>query len=386
MARSDASPRRRYLDNAATSWPKPECVWDAWQRAARENGVAPGRGGYREALDADRLRDDARGAAARLVGCGNISRIALPATATLGLNMAIHGLVSPGDHVIATAADHNATLRPLHALATSGTIRLTVVSCDAMGVVDPAAIQAALAGDTRWVVLSHASNVTGGVQDVVAIAAIARAAGAGVILDASQTLGVVPVDVDALGVDCLVAPAHKWLLGMPGLAVLFLREGVEPRGIIQGGTGTGSESLEMPRSVCERFEPGTPDLPALAAFASAARWRESDRGAAASRSRSLAAGLAESLGRVPGVRVVAARLGPPIVSFTLEGYAPAEVAAVVEEIAGVQVRSGFHCAALVHARLGTPEGTVRASVGPFNTVEDCDALLEAVDRLASSRS
>ncbi len=384
MARSDASPPRRYLDNAATSWPKPECVWDAWQRAARENGVAPGRGGYREAIEADRLRDDARAAAARLVGCRDVSRIALPAAATLGLNMAIHGLVSPGDHVIATAADHNATLRPLHALAASGTIRLTVVPCDAAGVVEPAAIQAVLAADTRWIVLSHASNVTGAVQDVAAIATIARSAGAGVVLDASQTLGVLSIDVEALGVDCLVAPAHKWLLGMPGLAVLFLREGVEPRSIIQGGTGTASESLEMPQGICDRFEPGTPDLPALAAFASAARWSEGDRGTAANRSRSLAAGLAESLGRVPGVRVVAAQLGPPIVSFTLEGYAPAEVAAAVEQIAGVQVRSGFHCAALVHAGLGTPEGTVRASVGPFNTADDCDALVDAVAKIVAS--
>lgn len=384
MARSDASPRRRYLDNAATSWPKPECVWDAWERAARDNGVAPGRGGYREAIDADRLRHEARLAAARLVGCRDAARIALPAAATLGLNMAIHGLVESGDHVIATAADHNATLRPLNALATSGTIRLSVVPCNGMGRADPAEIRAAVARDTRWVVISHASNVTGAVQDVAAIAEIARAAGAGVILDASQTLGVLPVDVDALGVACLVAPAHKWLLGMPGLAVLFLREGVEPRTIIQGGTGTASESLEMPQSICDRFEAGTPDLPALAAFTAAARWREQEGGAAARRCRSLADGLAESLGRVPGVRVVAAEAGPPIVSFTLAGYAPAEVAAAVEQLAGVQVRSGFHCAALVHDGLGTHEGTVRASIGAFNTAEDCDVLVDAVARLASS--
>lgn len=384
MDRSDSSPRRRYLDNAATSWPKPECVWDAWERAARDNGVAPGRGGYREAIDADRLRHEARLAAARLVGCRDITRIALPAAATLGLNMAIHGLVESGDHVIATAADHNATLRPLNALAASGTIRLSIVPCDGMGRVDPAAIRAAVASDTRWVVISHASNVTGAVQDVAAIAAIARAAGAGVILDASQTLGFLPIDVDALGVSCLVAPAHKWLLGMPGLAILFVRAGVEPRTIIQGGTGTASESLDMPQSVCDRFEAGTPDLPALAAFTAAARWREQEGGLTTRPCRSLADGLAESLARLPGVRVVAAEAGPPIVSFTLTGYAPAEVAAAVEQLAGVQVRSGFHCAALVHAGLGTPEGTVRASVGAFNTAEDCDALVGAVARLASA--
>lgn len=372
---------RRYLDNAATTWPKPESVWEAWRRAARDNGVAAGRGGYREAIEADRIRSAARDAAARLIGCRDASRIAMPSGATLGLNLAIRGLVSIGDRVVATAADHNATLRPLHAMAESGMISLTVTPCDAHGRVDPAAIEAAVRDGARWVVCTHASNVTGAIQDAATIAAIARCAGAGVILDASQTAGIVPIDVASLGVDCLVAPAHKWLLGMAGTSILYVREGLEPACVIAGGTGTGSDRLAMPESLCERLEPGTPDLPALAAFEAAAGWLASEGKVAHARAARLAADLADGLARIAGVRVHASRGGPPIVGFNVEGYAPAEVAAVLEQIAGVQVRAGFHCAALVHGPLGAAEGTVRASVGPFNTADDCRAVIDAVERL-----
>lgn len=373
---------RRYLDNAATSWPKPEGVWDAWQRAARENGAAAGRGAYREAIEAGAIRDAARAAAARFIGCGDPSRVALTHGATLGLNMAIHGLLSSGDHVVATAADHNATLRPLASLADRGGIGLSIVPCDPNGFVEPSRIEAACGAATRWVVISHASNVTGAVQDVETIAADARRRGVGVILDASQTLGQVPVDVASLGVDCLVAPAHKWLMGMAGAAMLYVREGVEPRPIWQGGTGTASESVAMPWQLTERLEPGTPDLPALAAFEAAIRWHESPAGhGSASGCRRLADACIEGLTAIEGVRVAADRGGPPIVAFAVEGYHPSEVASVLEQAAGVQVRSGFHCAALVHGLLADgafAQGSVRASFGPFNTSDDVRAIVETV--------
>jgi cysteine desulfurase/selenocysteine lyase len=369
-------PPRRYLDHAATSWPKPPEVIAAWQRAAVEVGAVAGRGLYRESLEATAIRERARAAAARLLGGVDPLRVALPAGCTLALNVAIQGLVRPGDHVIATAADHNATLRPLHALAGRGAIDLAIVPCDATGLIDPAAIAAAWRPATRLVVMSHVSNVTGVAQDVTAIAALVRTRGGLLVLDAAQSLGVIPCEEPGWGADVVAAPAHKWLQGMAGAALLWARAGVEPEPLLQGGTGTASESLEMPSEFGPRLEAGSPDVPALAALHAAAAWLTA-RGSAVATSawRGLADELAGRLAEIGGVRVVGGPRAAAIVSFTVEGYDPADVAAILEQVAGVQVRSGFHCAARIHDHLGTRAGgTVRASFGPANTADDVEAV------------
>jgi cysteine desulfurase/selenocysteine lyase len=379
------SSRRRYLDNAATTWPKPPEVLGAWERAARELGATAGRANYREAADAEAIRSRARAAAARLLGGVAPERVALPSGCTLALNAAIHGLVRQGDHVIATAADHNATLRPLHWLASRGVIELAIVPCDGAGLVDPAAIQAAWRPATRLVVCSQASNVTGVVQDVAAVAAVAHAREGIVLLDAAQSLGQVPCDSPGWGADLVAAPAHKWLLGTGGAAVLWAREGVEPEPLVQGGTGTASDSLEMPAAFTERMEAGSPDVPALAALAAACEWHEA-RGVAATgaRCRGLAEACAADLAGLRGVRVVEGRRGAPIVSFTVAGYDPTDVAAILESAAGVQVRAGHHCAARVHDYLGTRAGgTVRAGFGPFNDESDVAAVVRGVAAIAA---
>jgi cysteine desulfurase / selenocysteine lyase len=375
---------RRYLDHAATSWPKPPEVVAAWQQAAVEIGAMAGRGLYAASLEATAIRERARGAAARLLGGVEPARVALPAGCTLALNTAIHGLVRSGDHVIATAADHNATLRPLRWLAERGVIELSVAACDATGRVDPASIAAAWKPATRLVVISHVSNVTGVVQDVAAIAGIAHARGGLLLLDAAQSFGVLPCDVPGWAADLVAAPAHKWLQGMAGAAVLWARPGVEPEPLVQGGTGTASESLEMPAEFAPRLEAGSPDLPALAALVAAEEWL-TGRGLAATAEacRSLAEELADRLGAVAGVRVIGGRKAAGIVSFVVEGYDPADVAAILEQAAGVQVRSGLHCAALVHDQLGTRAGgTVRASFGTCNTTDDVVAIADAVAAIA----
>ena len=377
---SHGLPSRRYLDNAATSWPKPEMVFAAWNDAARRVGATAGRAAYREAAEADAIRERARAAAARLLGGVDPQRVALPAGCTLALNMAIHGLVKPGDHVIATAADHNATLRPLHALERRGVITLSCVPCDGLGRVDSADIAGAWRPATRLVVVSHASNVSGAVQDAAAIGRVVRERGGLFLLDAAQSLGQVPCDMIGFGADVVAAAAHKWLLGTGGAAILWAREGVEPEAFIQGGTGSASDSLDMPTRFVERMEAGTPDVPALAALAAGAAWLEARSVAEVGRTcRALAAACAAGLRDLRGVRVIAAEGGAPIVSFTVEGYAPAEVSVLVEQIAGAQTRSGHHCAALVHECLGTRDGgTVRAAFGPFNVADDVDALVAAV--------
>lgn len=384
---------RRYLDNAATSWPKLPEVLAAWEHAGRAIGAAAGRATYREAVEADAIRTRCRVAVARLLGNVDPQRVAFTAGATLGLNMAIHGLLNAGDHVIATAADHNATLRPLTWLADRGVIELSIVPCDGAGRVDPDAIMRAWRPATRLVVCSHASNVTGAVQDARAFGQIAHDRGGLFLLDAAQSLGQIPCTAEGCEADIIVAPSHKWLLGPAGTGILWVRSGLDLDPLIQGGTGSASDSLAMPDRFTDRMEAGTPDLPALAGLLAATEWLALQSiEAVGQHGRQFAAAAAARLGEIGGVRVVRPRATAHdssageaiagIVSFTVEGYDPAEVSALLEQLAGVQVRSGFHCAACIHAFLGTQSGgTVRASFGPFNTGDDVDAIVAAVQKL-----
>ena len=385
---------RRYLDHAATSWPKPEIVFGAWEQAARTVGAAAGRGGYREAIQADAICESARSRVAALLGGVDPSRVAFPAGATLALNMAIHGLLKPGDHVLAMASDHNATLRPLHWLSTRGIIETTIVPCDGVGRVDPDAVANAWRPSTKLIVCSHASNVTGVLQEAEALAAIAHQRGGLLLLDAAQTLGQISfmprgLGESAFGADVVAAPSHKWLQGMAGAGIFWVRPGIDVELLVQGGTGTSSNSLEMPDSFLQRMQPGTPDVPALAGLSAAVDWLDSQTiEAIAAQGRTLAQGCASQLREIPGVRVIGPRdIAVPIVSFTVEGYDPSEIAALLEQLAGVQVRSGFHCAALVHDHIGTQSGgTVRVSFGPFNSADDADAVAEVIATLVSTTS
>jgi len=375
---------RRYLDNAATSWPKPPVVLEAWMDAAARVGATAGRAAYREAAEAEAIRSRARAACGRMRGGIEPARVAFTAGCTIAVNTAITGLLRPGDHVIATAADHNAVLRPLHALERRGIIDLSIVPCDGLGRVDPQAIAAAWRPGSRLVCCTHASNVTGALQDAAAIGGIVRDRGGLFLLDASQTLGQVPFSLPGGGADVVAAPAHKWLLGTGGVGILWCRPGVEPEPLVIGGTGSASDTLDMPAAYPDRLEAGTADVPALAAVDAAIGWLE-ERSVAAvgAQCRALVRQATVDLAAIPGVRVFAAGDGAPIVSFTVAGHDPAEVAAAVEAIAGVQLRSGIHCAARVHECLGTlPGGTVRASFGPFNSVADVEALAAAVRMIA----
>lgn len=383
-------PTRHYLDHAATSWPKPPSVYDAWERAARSLGVAAGRGAYREAIEAGRIIDRARSLMATLLGGVAPGRIAFPAGGTLALNMGIHGLVQTGDHVIATAADHNATLRPLQWLASRGVITLDIVPCDGVGRVDPEAIARAWQPATRLVTCVHASNVTGAVQDVASMARLVHDRGGLLLIDAAQTLGQIePASFAAIEADMLAAPTHKWLQGPMGAGILFVRPGLELAPLVQGGTGSVSDSLEMPAAFSDSMEAGTPDLPAIAGLVAAVEWLQTQSiPSVAAACRRLARDCAAKLAEIPGVRVIAAAADAPavgfapIVSFTVAGFEPAEVAAVLEQAAGVQARSGFHCAARVHEHLGTAAGgTVRVSYGPLNVADDVAAVVETVAML-----
>ena len=350
--------------------------------ALRDIGAAAGRGIHADARRADAVREGARRGAARIVGAADPRRVALVSGATFGLNVAIHGLVEPGWHVVATAADHNATLRPLKWLADRGVIDLEVVPCDASGLVDPDDVARAWRPATRLLVFSHASNVTGTLQDAAALVGIARVRGAISILDAAQTAGVVPLPSGDGGADVVVAAGHKWLQGPEGGAILFAREGIEPRPLVQGGTGSASDDLRMPEELVDRLEAGTPNLAALAGLSAGIAWVERQGiGALAAHGLGLASACRSGLAALPGVRLLGAGggEGPPIVGFTVEGYDPADIAVLLEQIAGVQARAGRHCAGLIHRHLPTAaEGSVRLGFGPFNIPDDVRAVIAAV--------
>jgi cysteine desulfurase/selenocysteine lyase len=385
--------RRIYLDNAATSWPKPAEVYAAVDDYSRNNGAPAGRSGYREAVEVAQQIAAARASVARLLGAKDAKQIVFTANGTDSLNLAIRGLLRPGDHAICTAADHNSVLRPLRHLEKAGVIEVTRVACDATGWVDPADIQTALHGNTRLVAMPHASNVTGTILPVEDVGKICRKHGARFLVDAAQTMGHISFSADEIDADLLAAPAHKALMAPLGVGLLCIRPGVELEleSIRQGGTGSVSERDTQPDSLPDKYESGNLNVPGLVGLAAAIRWRESQSASELEqRELELAAQLRAGLSSVTGVRVFGPEVAASaacvgVVSISIEGYDPQEAAGVLDSAFGVQVRAGLHCSPNMHRAMGTLEsgGTVRFSLGAFNTQADVQAAIDAVREIAA---
>jgi cysteine desulfurase family protein len=381
---------RIYLDNAATSWPKPEAVYAAVDRYQREVGASAGRGGYRDAVEAQRIVDAARRNCAALLGAGDPRQIIFAANGTDALNLAIHGVLRPGDHVVTTVCEHNSVLRPLAENVRSRGVELTVVGCDGAGVVDPDDIRRAMRPVTRLVAVTHASNVTGAVQPVPEIADAAHESGALVLVDAAQSAGHVEIDAATSQIDLLATSGHKGLLGPLGTGLLAIRGGLETElsPVRQGGTGAESQLDRQPDELPFRFEAGNLNVPALAGLASSTQFLLEGGLADAARTESaLVERLHDDLTALPGVRVYGpppSQARAPVVSFNVEGYDPQEFAAALDASFGVQCRAGFHCAPKMHEALGTLEagGLVRFSVGWSTTEQQVDQALQAVAALA----
>lgn len=383
--------RRIYLDNAATSWPKPEAVYAAVDHYQRHVGAAHGRGAYAEAVEVSRGVERARAAVAGLMGCQDARHVVFTLNCTDSLNTAIYGSLRPGDHVVTTVLEHNSILRPLRHLEDAGTIEVTRVGCDGEGVVDPDAVRAALRSNTKLVAILHASNVTGAVQPIAEISRTVREHAALVLLDAAQTLGHLPIDVGELGIDLLAASGHKGLLGPLGTGVLYIRPGVETQvaSLRQGGTGSASEIDRQPDELPDKYEAGNHNVPGLLGVGAGAAYL-AERGLDELRrhEQQLTARLIEGLTAIRGVTIYGPRdpdrrVG--VVSINLEGYDPQELAATLEAGYRIQVRAGLHCAPRMHEALGTlAGGTVRFSLGPFNTDEDVAAVLSAVEEISAA--
>jgi selenocysteine lyase/cysteine desulfurase len=368
-----------YLDHAATSFPKPPAVLDAVMAWFRDVGVSASRGDSDLCQRASVIVADARRRLAALCGMPS-ERIAFTSGATESLNAFLWGLLHPGDRVLTTAAEHSSVARPLRELSEQRGVELEVLPVDAHGYVDPDLAARVLAqGSFRVFALSHASNVTGAVQDAARFCALARAAGCLTLLDASQTAGVLPLD--AVPADAIAASAHKSLLGPPGLGFLAVRYGVHLRATKQGGTGSSRALDRQPSEWPTLLEAGTPNTPAIAGLAAALAWIEA-RGLAALHRHGLAVAdalreaLAERLGPSLAVQSPPSsrsdRIG--VISFNVAGLDPAEAGAILAG-AGVHVRSGFHCAPWIHRYTGTEAaGSVRASGGPFVSAEQATSV------------
>ena len=381
---------RIYLDNAATSFPKPETVYAAIDSYNRRLGAAAGRGAYGSGTEAANIIRRCRLNFARLFNAEGPDRFAFAFNGTDALNIALHGLLRPGDHIVTTAAEHNSVLRPLRTLRDTG-VDVTIVDCDETGRVSAEAIQKALRPGTRLLAVTHVSNVTGAIQPIGEIAAVASAAGVRILLDAAQSAGHLPIDLAALPVDLVAASGHKGLLGPLGTGLLYVRPGVEDqlRPFRQGGTGTLSEEDRHPQNMPELLEAGNLNVAGLAGLEAATAWLlEQGIDALHAREQQLMHRLLEGLADIPGVRVfgpivTADRSG--VVSLSVADWPSQDLATVLDAEFGIEVRAGLHCAPLIHHRLGTADsgGTLRLSLGAFTTADEIDAAIDALNRVTS---
>lgn len=371
-----------YLDNAATSYPKPETVYQAVMHAMREIGVSAGRGGHRRSLEASRLLFQAREVLASLFAVPDSSRIIFTHSATEALNLALYGVLLPGDHVITSSMEHNSLLRPLYVLRQRG-VELSIVAAGSDGQIDPDDVRRALRPATRMLAMGHVSNVCGAIQPVERLAAIAREAGALFLLDAAQSAGSVPIDVGAMGIDLLAAPGHKGLLGPQGTGFLYVADGVPLRPLLAGGTGTSSSAEEQPDLVPEGFEAGTHNLPGIAGLKAGAEFVLARTVAAiGQQERTHVESIAGQLRAIPrltlyGPASPAERGG--VLSFTAAGLDSSALAFMLDRNHDIAVRAGLHCAPLAHRTLGSyPAGTVRVSPGWFTTPDEIAIFCAAV--------
>jgi len=378
-----------YLDNAATSWPKPPGVARAMTRFLEEVGANPGRSGHRLSIEAARIVYEGREAVAGLFNAPDPLRVIFGMNATDGLNLALHGLLEPGDHVITSGMEHNAVMRPLHALERGG-VELTQAACAPDGVLDPAHIEAAIRPNTRLIVLNHASNVCGTILPVAEVGQIARRHDLLFLVDTAQSAGVIPIDMEVAAIDLLAFTGHKSLYGPMGTGGLILGRRVDPadlRPARQGGTGSRSEREVQPEFTPDRFESGTLNAVGIAGLLAGVRWLQST-GVDYIRAQEqlLCASLINGLASLPGVTVYGvkdAARQTATVAFNIAGLEPSEAGLRLDEEYGVLCRMGLHCAPSAHRTLGTfPGGCVRFGLGAFNTAEDVQKALDAVGALS----
>ncbi|NPV72005.1 MAG: aminotransferase class V-fold PLP-dependent enzyme [Firmicutes bacterium] len=374
-----------YLDNAATSWPKPGAVYAAINACMQHAGANPGRSSHRMSVRAERVMDETRLLAARLFNAPGPSHVVFTLNCTDSLNIALKGLVREGSRVVTGPYEHNSVVRPLRSLEREGAVVRVARAAPGSGV-DMDDFEDLCREGVDVAVISHASNVTGRVEPVAELAGIVHRNGGLLVVDAAQTAGTLEIDLVSSGIDVLAAPGHKGLMGPMGVGLLVFGRDLDLRPWREGGTGFRSEDEEQPGSLPWRLEAGTPNLPGIAGLGAGIRFVESEGiRSIAEKESSLARELTRGLAEIPGVRLYSdpefTQSG--IVSFTIDSLDVSMAGVMLDEASGIGVRAGLHCAPAAHRSLGTfPGGTLRASFGYFNNNDHVERLLAAVRQLA----
>lgn len=379
-----------YLDNAATSYPKPESVYEAVDLFQRQVGASPGRGTYQKSREADRIIFDTRSALARLFNISDLSRIIFTANVTESINLALKGYLKKGNHVITTSMEHNAVWRPLKMLEQKGDITLSLLNCPSGMAYNPEQLSELIQNNTALVVINHASNVTGTIMPLEDTGKICRANNIPLLVDAAQTAGVYPIDVQTLGIDLLAFTGHKGLMGSPGTGGLYIRAGLDLIPLKEGGTGSESLLEVQPDNLPDRFEAGTLNSPGIAGLGAGVQYIL-NLGLEKIRQHEveLTEYALDKLKQLPGLVIYGpqdAQSRTGVISFNFTNIAPEEVTYVFDEVYSIMARSGLHCAPQAHRSIKTVElnGTVRISFGYFNTKDDIDLLISALKDLASA--
>ncbi|MFZ5879109.1 MAG: aminotransferase class V-fold PLP-dependent enzyme [Chloroflexota bacterium] len=380
-----------YLDNAATTYPKPPAVLAAMNDFLERAGGNPGRSGHRLSIEAGRIVYDTRESLAEFFGIRDPLRVIFALNATHGLNLALQGLLKPGDRVVTGGMEHNAVMRPLRDLEKRG-IQVDVVAANADGTHSAPVWSATLKAGARLVVINHASNVCGTIAPIEEIAKLAHKAGALILVDAAQTGGVLPIHMTEMGIDLLAFTGHKGLQGPPGTGGLILADSFDPsqlNPLVRGGTGSRSEFEIQPDDLPDRYESGTPNGVGIAGLGAGLDWLK-ERGLDELRAHEveLTRRLREGLRNIKGVRLYGVddpELSTAVVSFTLDGRRVSEVGYRLDEEFEIFCRVGLHCAPAAHRSIGSfPEGTVRLAPGATTSIGDVESTIRAVERIAAS--
>ncbi len=379
-----------YLDNAATVFPKPDRVLREMMDVYQALGVSPGRGGYDLAMMASDMVMDVREQLCRFFGSDDPERVIFASNASDALNIIIQGMIKPGCHVVSSRLEHNSVLRPLHHYQEQGLLTYDVVGFDGQGRIDPEDIARAIKPSTSMVIINHASNVIGSIQDVEAIGQVCKNHDVPLVLDAAQSAGLVPIRMLEWGVSVLAFTGHKSLMGPSGIGGLLFTGDIDIRGTRFGGTGVDSESLIHTQSYPHRLETGTLNLLGIIGLGAGIKFLE-EAGIDATRSREVALvqKLARGLSEIPAVRTH----GPSgwdnrlaVLMINVNTMVPEDVGAILDGDYGIAVRTGLHCAPLVHQDLNTfPQGGVRFSIGPFTTSDDIDVTISAMAEIAKNK-
>jgi cysteine desulfurase family protein len=380
-----------YLDNSATTYPKPQVVYDFMKEFYQSNGVNPGRSGFDMALEAEEMVHSTRKLLTSLFNGTNPNHLTFSYNATDSLNRIIQGMVSKGDHVITTNLEHNSVLRPLYHRQHDGDIELTYIPFDKKGYIDPDDVKKAFRKNTRLVVVNHSSNIIGTVQPVSEIGRHCREAGIYFAVDASQSAGITPIDVQAMNIDLLAFTGHKCLMGPTGIGGSYIGENVPVRCTIFGGTGVRSAHPFHLDEFPYRMEAGTMNIVGVAGLCAGVKWVLGEgMDTIHSRELRLWDKLRRGVQEIDGVTTYCAddtENQNAVLSINIEGWVAGDAGTMLDVDYNIATRTGLQCAPLVHVQLGTDliHGTVRFSIGPFTTEEEIDAAIGAVGEIASMR-